>query len=95
MNRIERAAPFLDDKVVAVQEGADAWCEEPGVTGRVWCNLSQRYADAEAPEGWFFLYQGIGSRKTILDLLKHGQLEVQGSAFTLSDGNSTFLARLI
>ena len=48
-----------------------------------------------APEGWFFLYQGIGSRKTILDLLKHGQLEVQSSAFTLSDGNSTFLARLV
>jgi len=95
MNRIERAAPFLDDKVVAVQEGPDAWCEEPGVTGRVWCNLSIRYADAIAPEGWFFLYQGIGSRKTILDLLKHGQLQVQASPFTLSDGNSTFLARLI
>ena len=95
MNRIERAAPFLDDKVVAVQEGADAWCEEPGVTGRVWCNLSIRYADAVAPKGWFFLYQGIGSRKTILDLLKHQMLQVQASPFTLSDGGSTLLARLI
>ena len=54
MNRIERAAPFLDERVVAVQEGADAWCEEPGVTGRVWCILSIRYTDAVAPEGWFF-----------------------------------------
>jgi len=95
MNRIERAAPFLDDKVVAVQEGADAWCEEPGVTGRVWCNLSIRYPDAIAPEGWFFLYNGLGNRKTTLDLLKHGLMEIQQSQFTLSDGNSTFLARLI
>jgi len=95
VNRIERAAPFLDDKVIAVQEGADAWCEEPGVTGRVWCNLSMRYADAIAPDGWFFLYEGIGNRKTNLDLLKHGLLEVQESRFTLSDGNSTILARLI
>ena len=95
MNRIERAAPFLDDKVIAVQEGADAWCEEPGVTGRVWCNLSMRYADAIAPDGWFFLYGWIGNRKTNLDLLKHGLLEIQESRFTLSDGNSTILARLI
>ena len=95
MNRIERAAPFLDDKVVAVQEGADARCEEPGVTGRVWCNLSMRYADAIAPDGWFFLYEGIGNRKTNLDLLKHGLLEIQESRLTLSDGNSTILARLI
>ena len=95
MNRIERAAPFLDDKVIAVQEGADAWCEEPGVTGRVWCNLSIRYADAIAPDGWFFLYEGIGNRKTNLDLLKHGLLEIQPSRFTLSDGGSALLARLI
>ena len=95
MNRIERAAPFLDDRVVAIQEGADAWCEEPGVTGRVWCNLSQRYADAIAPDGWFFLYEGIGNRKTNLDLIKHGLMEVQVSRFTLSDGGSALLARLI
>ena len=50
MTRIERAAPFLDDKVIAVQDGTDAWCEEPGFTGRVWCNLSMRYADAIAPD---------------------------------------------
>jgi hypothetical protein len=95
VTRIERAAPFLDDKVVAVQENNDAWCEEPGVSGRVWCNLSIRYADAIAPEGWFFLYEGIGNRKTNLDLMKHGLMEVQQSRFTLSDGNSAALARLI
>jgi hypothetical protein len=95
VNRIERAAPFLDDRVVAVQEGADAWCEEPGVSGRVWCNLSIRYADAIATDGYFFLYEGIGNRKTNLDLLKHGLLEVQSSRFTLSDGNSTLIARLV
>ena len=94
MNRIERPAPFLDERVVAVQEGADAWCEEPGASGRVCCNLSMRYADAIAPDGWFFLYEGIGNRKTNLDLLKHGLLEVQESRFTLSDGGSTILARL-
>ena len=94
MSRIERAAPFLDDKVVAVQEGPDAWCEEPGVAGRVWCNLSIRYADAVPPDGWFFLYEGIGNRKTNLDLLKHGLLEVQQGRFTLSDGGSATLGRL-
>jgi hypothetical protein len=95
VTRIERAAPFLDDKVIAVQENNDAWCEEPGVTGRVWCNLSIRYADAIAPEGWFFLYEGIGNRKTNLDLVKHGLMEVQQSRFTLSDGNSAAVARLV
>ena len=95
VSRIERATPFLDDRVVAVQEGADAWCEEPGVSGRVWCNLSQRYADAIAPDGWFFLYEGIGNRKTNLDLLKYGVMEVQSSRFTLSDGGTALLARLI
>ena len=95
VNRIERKAPFLDDQVIAVQEGPDAWCYEPGVSGRVWCILSQRYADAIAPEGWFFLYEGIGNRKTNLDLMKHGVMIVQPSRFTLSDGNSALLARLV
>lgn len=94
MNRIERPAPFLDDKVIAVQEGCDAWCEEPGLVGRVWCNLSIRYADAVAPEGWFFLYEGIGTRKTNSDLIKHGVLEVQQSSFTLRDGGTATLGRL-
>lgn len=94
MTRIERKAPFLDDHVIAVQEGSDAWCEEPGVTGRVWCNLSVRYADAIAPEGWFFLYEGIGNRKTNLELIQHGLLEVQQARLTLSDGGSAVLARL-
>ena len=95
MTRIERAAPFLDERVIAVQEGADAWCEEPGVSGRVWCILSQRYADAVAPEGWFFLYEGIGNRKTNLDLVKHGLMQLEQSRFTLSDGGTAQLARLL
>ena len=94
MSRVERSAPFLDERVVAVQEGADAWCEEPGASGRVWCNLSIRYADAIAPDGWFFLYEGIGNRKTNLDLLKHGLIEVQGAPFLLGDGASVRIARL-
>jgi hypothetical protein len=95
VTRIERKAPFLDDHVIAVQEGADAWCEEPGVTGRVWCKLSMRYADAIAPDGWFFLYEGIGNRKTNADLIKHGVMEIQVARFTLSDGGSAILARLV
>jgi len=95
MNRIERAAPFLDDRVIAVQEGADAWCEEPGTSGRAWCILSQRYADAIAPDGWFFLYEGIGNRKTNLELMRHGLMELRQSRFTLSDGGTAQLARLL
>ncbi len=95
MTRIERAAPFLDERVIAVQEGGDAWCYEPGVSGRVWCNLSIRYADAIAPEGWFFLYEGIGNRKTNADLVKHGLMVLEQSRFTLSDGGTAMLARLV
>ena len=91
---MKRFSDFLDERVVAVQEGADAWCEEPGASGRVWCNLSTRYAEAVAPEGWFFLYEGIGNRKTNLDLLKHGLIEVQGAPFLLGDGASVRIARL-
>jgi hypothetical protein len=95
MTRIERAAPFLDEKVIAVQDGTDAWCEEPGFSGRVWCNLSIRYADAIAPDGWFFLYEGIGNRKTNADLIKHGVMEIDVARFTLSDGGTALLARLV
>ena len=95
MSRIERPAPFLDERVIAVQDGADAWCYEPGVSGRVWCKLSQRYADAIAPDGWFFLYEGIGNRKTNADLIKYGVMEIQVARFTLSDGGSAVLARLL
>lgn len=95
MKRIERAAPFLDEKVVLVQEGPDAWAEEPGVTGRPWARLSIRYVDAIAPEGWFFLHESIGNRKTIADCLKHQAIEVQVAPFTLSDGGSALLARVL
>lgn len=95
MKRIERAAPFLDERVVIVQEGQDAWAEEPGVAGRPWARLSIRYADAIAPEGWFFLHENIGSRKTISECLKHKALEIQAAPFTLSDGGSAILARVV
>jgi len=95
VTRIERAAPFLDDRVVLVQDGQDAWAEEPGTTGRPWANLSIRYADAVPPEGWFFLYESIGSRKTIAECLKHKALEIQVARFTLSDGGSALLARVV
>ncbi len=94
MTRVERKAPFLDDGVIAVQEGADAWCYEPGVPGRAWCILSVRYPDAIAPDGWFFLYEGIGTRKTNADLIKHGLMELDQSVFTLSDGGTAVLARI-
>ena len=54
-----------------------------------------RYADAIAPDGWFFLYEGIGNRKTNADLIKHGVMEIQVARFTLSDGGSAILARLV
>jgi hypothetical protein len=95
VKRIERAAPFLDERVVLVQEGPDAWAEEPGATGRPWANLSIRYTDAIAPEGWFFLYESIGSRKTIADCIKNGALEIESARFTMSDGGGALLARVV
>ena len=59
-----------------------------------WCILSVRYPDAIAPEGWFFLYEGIGNRKTNADLIKHGLMELDQSVFTLSDGRTAMLARI-
>jgi len=94
VTRIERKAPFLDDHVIAVQEGSDAWCEEPGVAGRVWCVLSQRLKDVNAPDGWFILAQGIGNRKTNADLIKHQLLEIKVAPFTRSDGETVILGRI-
>jgi hypothetical protein len=93
--RIERRVPFLDVNVVAVQEGSDAWCEEPGIVGRAWCVLSQRYGDSCAPEGWFFLYESIGSRKTIADLVRHECMQVKPAPFTLADGSTPLIARIV
>jgi hypothetical protein len=84
----------LDDGIHCVQEGADAWCLDPKI-GRQFAKLSIRYADAAAPDGWFFLNEHIFNRKTIADLLKAGHLEVDQSAFTLSDGGQARLGRLV
>jgi hypothetical protein len=84
----------LDDGIRCVQEGADAWCLDPKI-GRQFAKLSIRYADAAAPDGWFFLNEHIFNRKTIADLIKAGHLEVDQSAFTLSDGGQARLGRLV
>ena len=84
----------LDDGIRCVQEGADARCLDPKI-GRQFAKLSIRYTDANAPEGWFFLNEHIFNRKTIADLLKAGHLEVDQSAFTLSDGGQARLGRLV
>ena len=92
--KVQIRADELDEGIHCVQEGADAWCLDPKV-GRQFAKLSIRYADANAPEGWFFLNEHIFNRKTIADLLKAGHLEVDQSAFTLSDGGQARLGRLV
>ena len=84
----------LDDGIHCIQEGADAWCLDPKV-GRQFAKLSIRYTDANAPEGWFFLNEHIFNRATIAELIKAGHLEVDQSAFTLSDGGQARLGRLV
>ena len=39
--------------------------------------------------------QAAGNRKTNADLIRHGVMEIQVARFTLSDGGSAVLARLI
>lgn len=94
MNRIEILCNELDEGIHCVQEGADAWCYDPKI-GRQFAKLSIRYADAVAPDGWFFLNEHVFNRRTIIDLLKAGQLELQETAFTLSDGGQARLGRLV
>ena len=94
MISVEIVCDELDEGIRCVQEGADAWCLDPKV-GRQFAKLSIRYADANAPEGWFFLNEHIFNRKTIADLMKSGHLEVQSSVFTLSDGGHARLGRLV
>ena len=94
MSQLEIRCDELDDGIRCVQEGADAWCYDPAV-GRQFAKLSIRYVDAIAPEGWFFLNEHIFNRRTILDLIKAGHLEIQESVFTLSDGGQARLARLV
>ena len=94
VNRIEILCNNLDEGIHCVQEGADAWCYDPKI-GRQFAKLSIRYSDAIAPDGWFFLNEHVFNRRTIIDLLKAGQLELQETAFTLSDGGQARLGRLV
>ena len=94
VTRVDILCNELDDGIRCVQEGGDAWCLDPKI-GRQFAKLSIRYTDANAPEGWFFLNEHIFNRKTIADLLKAGHLEVDQSAFTLSDGGQARLGRLV
>ena len=94
VSHIEILTPELDEGIQCVQEGGDAWCYDPKV-GRQFAKLSIRYADAIAPEGWFFLNEHIFNRRTILDLIKGGHLEIGTAAITLSDGGHARLGRLV
>ncbi len=94
VSQIEILTPELDEGIKCVQEGADAWCYDPKI-GRQFAKLSIRYSDAIAPEGWFFLNEHIFNRATIAELIKAGHLEVDQSAFTLSDGGQARLGRLV
>jgi len=94
VSRIEILCNELDEGISCVQEGADAWCYDPKI-GRQFAKLSIRYADAIAPEGWFFLNEHVFNRRTIIDLLKAGKLELQETGFTLSDGGQARLGRLV
>ena len=94
VSQIDIICDELDDGIRCVQEGADAWCLDPKI-GRQFAKLSIRYADAAAPDGWFFLNEHIFNRKTIADLYKAGHLELQQSVFTLSDGGHARLGRLV
>jgi hypothetical protein len=94
VSQIEISAPELDEGIRCVQEGADAWCYDPKI-GRQFAKLSIRYTDAAAPDGWFFLNEHVFNRRTIIDLIKSGHLELNESVFTLSDGGHARLARLV
>ena len=93
--RREVAAPYLDDGVRLVQEGAKCWAIDPLFAERPWCVLSIEYTSDLPPDGWFWLYNGIGNRKSILDAVKHGHLEIQADRRILSDGSWAQLARLV
>ena len=94
MSQIEILCNELDEGIHCVQDGADAWCYDPKV-GRQFAKLSIRYVDAIAPEGWFFLNEHIFNRRTILDLIKGGHLEIGTAVITLSDGGHARLGRLV
>lgn len=94
IDRIEIRCDVLDDGVFCVQEGADAWCYDYRLQ-RQFASLSMRHDNANAPEGWFFVRQDVIARATISELNKAGHLELQQSTFTLADGGTALLGRLL
>lgn len=85
---------MLDNGVVLVQEGSRCWVEDPSFSARPWATLWIEFADDFPPAGWFWLYNGIGNRKTIADLVKAGLLEINPEPRMLSDGFKNYVARV-
>jgi hypothetical protein len=94
LERVEIRCDVLDDAVFCVQEGADAWCYDYRLQ-RQFASLSMRYDNANAPDGWFFVRQDAIARATIKELIKAGHLEIEESKFTLADGGTATLGRLV
>jgi hypothetical protein len=94
LERVEIRCDVLDDAVFCVQEGADAWCYDYRLQ-RQFASLSMRYDNANAPDGWFFVRQDAIARATIKELIKAGHLEIDESKFTLADGGTATLGRLV
>jgi hypothetical protein len=94
LERIEIRCDVLDDGVFCVQEGADAWCYDYRLQ-RQFASLSMRHDNAIAPEGWFFVRQDVIARATVSELIKAGHLELDQSKFTLADGGTALLVRLV
>ncbi len=91
---VDPARGGMDSTVIAVRQGRDIVAIKR-FRGDDTMTTVGHVIDAIAPDGWFFLYEGIGNRKTNADLIKHGVMEIQVARFTLSDGGSAVLARLI
>jgi hypothetical protein len=94
LERVEIRCDVLDDAVFCVQEGADAWCYDYRLQ-RQFASLSIRYDNANAPDGWFFVRQDAIARATVKELIKAGHLEIDESKFTLADGGTATLGRLV
>jgi hypothetical protein len=89
---IQRAAPFLDDGIVLMQNEDTCWAYD-GNIGRIWAFVSRRYEGVQAPAGWFFLQEAHYNRVMIKELTDAGAIEF-GDVLTIGDRQAR-LARLI
>ena len=89
---IRRAAPFLDDGIVLMQNEDTCWAYDATI-GRIWAFVSRRYEGVRAPEGWFFLQEAHYNRVMIKELADAGAIEF-GEVLKLGDRQAR-LARLI